>query len=81
MKIEVRLYATLARFSPSGSSGRTFTMELPEGAALYDLIEMLKLPREEVKLPFVNAVYQELSFVLQDGDEVGIFPPVGGGCA
>ena len=79
MKVEVRLYATLARFSPSGSSGRTFVVELPEGAMLNDLVAQLGLPREDVKLPFVNAVYQELTYILQDGDEVGIFPPVGGG--
>ncbi len=79
MKIDVRLYATLARFAPSGSSGRTFEVELSEGSTLGDLIHFLQLPIDEVKLHFVNAVHQELDFPLQNGDEVGIFPPIGGG--
>ena len=54
-------------------------MELPEGSTVGDLIGQLSLPEAEVKVVFVNALYRESDHVLDDGDEVGIFPPVGGG--
>ena len=80
MFIQVKLFATLAVFSPSGGkAGSPFRMELPEGTALQQLVHRLQLPSEEVKLCFVNGRLQELERTLRDGDEVGIFPPIGGG--
>jgi len=39
----------------------------------------LNLPREEVKVAFVNGRTRPLDWPLQPEDEVGIFPPIGGG--
>jgi molybdopterin converting factor small subunit len=44
-----------------------------------DLIRHLDLPDDQVKIVFVNAHFREADHVLADGDELGIFPPVGGG--
>jgi len=52
---------------------------LPEGATIADLIHHLNLPAEEVKLAFVNGRARPEDWRLEPGDEVGIFPPVGGG--
>ncbi len=54
-------------------------VELPESSTLADLVAHLGLTREELKLTFVNGRAQELEYHLVPGDEVGIFPPVGGG--
>jgi molybdopterin converting factor small subunit len=54
-------------------------VELPESSTLADLVAHLGLPREELKLTFVNGRNQELGYRLAPGDEVGIFSPVGGG--
>ena len=43
------------------------------------LIEHLHLPADEVKVVFVNGIVRGEEYVLSDGDEVGVFPPVGGG--
>jgi molybdopterin synthase sulfur carrier subunit len=75
----VKLFATLRRVRPDLSLGQSFPVALPEGATIADLVSELGLPEEEVKLIFVNAHHRELDHVLADGDEVGIFPPVGGG--
>ncbi|MCA1954518.1 MAG: MoaD/ThiS family protein [Anaerolinea sp.] len=32
-----------------------------------------------MKLCYVNGRYQEADYALNEGDEVGIFPPIGGG--
>jgi molybdopterin converting factor small subunit len=80
MKIQVKLFATLAAYAPVvGLPGKPFTVDLPEGATLGDLVEQLTLPADLVKITFVNAVAHELDWALKAGDDIGIFPPIGGG--
>jgi molybdopterin synthase sulfur carrier subunit len=77
--VYVKLFATLRRARPDVPLGQPFDLTLPEGATVADLIRELDLPDGEVKLIFVNALFRDRDHVLSDGDEVGIFPPVGGG--
>lgn len=77
--VHVKLFATLRRVRPDVPLGQPFPMTLAKGATVADLIEELGLPEEEVKLIFVNAHFREREHVLSEGDEIGIFPPVGGG--
>ena len=79
MQVRVKLFATLSRHRPSQMAGTPFEVDLPEGATLEDLARQLNLPQEEVKVVFVNARAQPLSYVLNSADEVGFFPPIGGG--
>ena len=79
MKVTVKLYATLSRYWQGQRAGTPYEMELPEEATLEKLIEQLKIPLEETRITFVNGIIQEPDCRLKDGDEVGIFPPVGGG--
>jgi MoaE-MoaD fusion protein len=65
------------------------TVELPDGATVGALLEQLRarLPERAPKDAFhgiavgVNAEYAQAAQVLQDGDEVGLLPPVSGGSA
>lgn len=77
--VHVKLFATLRRYRPGLGLGEAFPGELPEGATVGDLVQQLGLPAEEVKIVFVNGLFRNLDHVLADGDELGIFPPVGGG--
>jgi molybdopterin synthase sulfur carrier subunit len=77
--VHVRLFATLRRLHPDLPPGQSFPVALPEGATMADLIRALELPEEEVKLVFVNGRSRAQAHILSDGDEIGIFPPVGGG--
>jgi molybdopterin synthase sulfur carrier subunit len=79
MRVRVKLFATLSRHRPSQPAGAPFEVDLPDGATLEDLVGQLNLPQEEVRVIFVNARAQPLSYVLNSADEVGIFPPIGGG--
>ncbi len=80
MKIKVKLFANLVKFSPNPKySGAPFLYEMKDGMTFADLINDLQLPEEDVKILFVNGIICEKDRVLQEGDEVGIFPPVGGG--
>ncbi|MFZ5918986.1 MAG: MoaD/ThiS family protein [Chloroflexota bacterium] len=87
MKVYVKLFATLIRSLPDTirarypdiRSGVPLTVELPEGSTLDDLVAHLDLPRQEVKVMFVNGRAQEADYRLSEDDQVGLFPPVGGG--
>jgi sulfur-carrier protein len=79
MQIRVKLFATLGRYALSGVPGVPFEMELSEGVTLDDVVEQLKLPREEVKVFFVNGRARPMDWPLEPGDDVGVFPLVAGG--
>ncbi|MDD5475284.1 MAG: MoaD/ThiS family protein [Syntrophales bacterium] len=79
MRITLRVYATLCRYIPGASAGIPLSLELPYGATLADLMKKMGIPGEEVKVAFVNGRARDLNHVLEDGDEAGVFPPVGGG--
>ena len=79
MQVTVKLFATLTRYGQGERAGTPFIVDLSENATLYDLINLLKIPSEETRIMFVNGIIQESDCKLNDGDEIGIFPPIGGG--
>ena len=82
MDIEVRLFANLNRFLPPGSTGRRAQLSIPADSTISALLEHLSLPASQVHLVAVNGRHQQdLSYVLQDRDQVSIFPPLAGGAA
>ena len=79
MRIHVKLFATLTRYGPGVTSGTPFDLDLPDGVTIADLVTQLGIPAEIVKVGFVNGRVQPPDYSLSQDDEVGIFPPIGGG--
>ena len=79
MKIYVTLYATLTKYADGSIMHEPMEIEIHDGATLNDLYDHLGIPRDEVKTAFVNSTMQSPEYKLRNGDEVGVFPPVGGG--
>ena len=77
--VHVKLFATLRRHCPHLGIGEPMPLEVPEQTTVGQLLDHLHLPADEVKIVFVNNTVRETGHVLHDGDEMGIFPPVGGG--
>jgi len=77
--VRTKLFATLRRYQPGLKIGEALSINLSDGATVEDLIRQLKLPADEVRVVFVNGTVRPPDHILCDGDEVGIFPPVGGG--
>jgi len=79
MQVRVKLYASLSRYYGKAAAGVPFEINLPESASIVDLVNRLKLPKEEVKVFFVKGRARPIDWPLESGDEVGIFPLLGGG--
>jgi molybdopterin synthase sulfur carrier subunit len=74
MKVELNLYASLARFVP-----RTGPMEVDGETTILGLLRRLDVPLEKVKIIFLNGMHASGDETLREGDRVGVFPPVAGG--
>jgi sulfur carrier protein ThiS len=74
MKVELNLYASLARFVP-----RTGPMEVDGETTILGLLRRLDVPMEKVKIIFLNGIHASGRELLKDGDRIGVFPPVAGG--
>ena len=77
--VEVRLYATLRRYHPNADNGEAFLATVDDKSKLENLLEELKVSKGEVTVVMVNGRSEEESYLLQDGDRIGIFPLIGGG--
>ncbi|MEA1976111.1 MAG: MoaD/ThiS family protein [Bacillota bacterium] len=78
MKVEIRLFATLKELLPTRNSEGTI-IEVNRGTIIDDLVEKYKIPREIRLIIIVNGRHEDESYIINDGDRIGIFPPVGGG--
>jgi sulfur-carrier protein len=74
MRIKVRLYASLRGNHPAEE-----TIEMPQGAMVSGLMEILGIPESTVTLVFINGRHAASDTELHEGDSVGLFPPIGGG--
>jgi len=80
MEVTVKLFAMLNRYAPDQQkAGVPFLVTLPQGSTIADLVAHLGIPDREVKVAFVDGRARAGLYLLAPGDEVGIFPPVGGG--
>ena len=80
MNITVKLFAMLDRYAPDQQkAGELFSVDIPEGSTIDDLIAYLGIPDREVKVAFVDGRARAGAYRLNPDVEVGVFPPVGGG--
>ena len=85
ISVDTWLYGKLARFGGAANQGSFANLQvsLPEGSALEDLLEQLKMPSEERGITFINGelsampkLQPDLAHTLQDGDRVAFFDPL-----
>ena len=79
MKVELNLYATLARYLPAEASAGSGMLDVSPGITVNELLDQLGIPADLVKLIFINGTHANGDAVLKEGSRVGVFPPVGGG--
>jgi hypothetical protein len=74
--IEIKLFASLKKYLPADSACR---YPVEPGTPLSVLFDQLCIPKDEVKLIFIDGVKEDANFLLHGGERVGVFPPIGGG--
>jgi molybdopterin synthase sulfur carrier subunit len=79
MLVRAKLFATLRRCVPGAASRVPLEVELPDGATVADLVKHFNLPPDAVRVAFVNGRARPDDWQLEPGDEVSLFPPLGGG--
>lgn len=80
IEVEVFLFATLRRYHPHGGTGSEgLTLSVASNTTLSEIHEALGIPAEEIKMNYVNNLYQEQDYKVQAGDKIAIFPPIAGG--
>ncbi len=74
MKIEIRLFATLRE-----GRGKVLKLDVKEDATVREIIKRLEIEQDNIALLLVNGKDGKFDKILNDGDVLSLFPPVGGG--
>lgn len=77
MQIKVVLYATLREKLPRENKGVAM-LEIPQGSTINDMLVKLDIDAL-VKCSVNGEITRDNKRVLNDGDEVQVFRPIGGG--
>jgi molybdopterin converting factor small subunit len=81
VRVEVRLFATLALFLPGTSRDGAAILDVPADSTVRDVIERLGIPLELERVTLVNDHTAAPDRTLQAGDVLTLFPPLVGGCS
>lgn len=76
--ITVKLFATLKQYAPNGRA-EGIPLTLPAGATVRDVVERLDIPHDQAAMLVAGDTYVQPETVLEDGQEISIFPPLAGG--
>ncbi len=74
MQIKIKLFATFrtGRFTSE-------TRDFPDGTTVAAVVEILRIPEQELGIILVNSRHVPLPHQLADGDALSLFPLLGGG--
>jgi molybdopterin converting factor small subunit len=79
VRIVVRLFATLRRYRNDIPLGEGKEIDVPPGATLAEVRDLLGLPPAEVKLVMRNHIHADFADQIAEGDRVTFIPAVAGG--
>ena len=77
MKVNLKCFSTLVNVDSCDYKDST-AYDLADGQTIEDLVQLAGIPREDVKIVFVNSRIVDFDTVLSGGDQVGLAPAVGG---
>ena len=74
-----RLFANLEKLLPLGLQKKRAKVTVRKGSSTDDLLDGLGIPQSMTNVITVNGVHRSAKTELNDGDIIGIFPPIAGG--
>ena len=81
MRVEVRLFATLARYLPNDHDAGTTIVDVADDSTVADLAHSLGIPEDLARIALVNDRDATDDRRLAEGDVVTLFPPLAGGAS
>ena len=75
MKVNLKCFADLSEGDVCDFTGSDH-YEISEGDTVESLVDRLGMPKEEIKIIFLNNKIVDFNAVLHDGDQLGLAPPV-----
>jgi molybdopterin converting factor small subunit len=75
-QVKVGLYAGLRQYVAGAPS---LDVEISPGQTVAQVLQALGVPREKAHIVFVNSRAAGMDYPLQGGEQVSVFPAVGGG--
>jgi molybdopterin converting factor small subunit len=79
MKLRVMLFGTLRSRMRGYDPGKGIEIDMTSGSTVEEMVRCLGLSPDEAGVVLVKGVCKRFSEPLEDGDEVNIFQPIGGG--
>jgi molybdopterin converting factor small subunit len=79
VRIEVKLFATLASYLPPGGGVGSAVIEIPPGSTVAEVAARLGIPSAQPRIVLVNGHDAGPDHRLAAGDVVTLFPPLAGG--
>ena len=77
MKVNLKCFAELSEGDVCDFTGSD-QYEISEGDTVESLVDRLGMPKEEIKIIFLNNKIVDFDAVLHDGDQLGLARPVYG---
>ena len=75
MNVNLKCFAELSEGDVCDYTGSD-QYEISEGETVESLVDRLGMPKEEIKIIFLNNKIVDFDAVLRDGDQLGLAPPV-----
>ncbi|MEW5722494.1 MAG: MoaD/ThiS family protein [Thermodesulfobacteriota bacterium] len=79
MSVLIKISSTLRDYVPGYDPVNGLAVPHRPGRTVAEVLGDLGLPVEKVKVLMVNGLSSSPGRILEDGDRVAVFPPVGGG--
>ncbi len=79
MSVNVFVAATLRKYVDGYDPEKGICLDIPSGTSVKEVLNILGIPSEEVKIIMVNGVHSSLEEKLKGDERIGLFPAVGGG--
>ena len=77
--VNVKLFATLRRYYPNYDPEKGIDVKVEDGSTIEKLIQTLQLPGNEARVILINGKSKMTTDIIEDGDQINIFTPLGGG--
>jgi len=79
MRVEIRFYANLSRYTAGATKDDTLSLETATGGTVADILREIGVPDEVETTTLIDGRHAQLNAVVGDGDHLDVFPPMSGG--